>query len=386
MKGSNILKNPAVSFIVPCYKLAHLLPECINSILSQTYGDFEVLIMDDCSPDNTAHVARSFEDHRIKHVRNEVNLGPLGNYNKGIGLSRGKYVWLISADDYLRQPHILQRYVELMEEHPNVGYTFCPGIGVRDGKESEFLDYSAYGNCDRIVSGHVFLRRLIGGNIILTPSAMVRRECYEKISFFPLGVVWNNIPIDMVWGGDWYLWCVFALFFDVGYFAEPMVCYREHSLSMSNSFTKEKIENSAASDLAVLWMVRQKANESGLQNLSRDCLGAIAHEYSRQCVSKEYTWMGRSSTWSITIDQFEDSLCRCIESESERNWVRARVFTGMADRLYWRGDLPSTRKFLLAGLRKDPRMAKAYVKLLLMSLGKQGEYLRRILRSLRTQY
>jgi glycosyltransferase involved in cell wall biosynthesis len=57
--------------------------------------------MDDCSPDNTPEVARSLQDPRVKHIRNNPNLGHLRNYNKGISLSRVKYVWLISADDYL---------------------------------------------------------------------------------------------------------------------------------------------------------------------------------------------------------------------------------------------------------------------------------------------
>src|SRR5947209_11370258 len=86
--------KPKVSFVVPCYKLAHLLPECINSILSQTFKDFEILIMDDCSPDNTEEIARSFKDPRVKHIRNDPNLGHLRNYNKGIELSRGRYIWL----------------------------------------------------------------------------------------------------------------------------------------------------------------------------------------------------------------------------------------------------------------------------------------------------
>src|SRR5258706_15476525 len=103
------MQNPTVSFVVPCYKLAHLLPECVHSILGQTYGDFEVLIMDDHSPDNTAEVAQAIKDPRVRYIRNDPNLGSLRNYNKGIGLARGKYVWLISADDYLRRPHVLER-------------------------------------------------------------------------------------------------------------------------------------------------------------------------------------------------------------------------------------------------------------------------------------
>src|ERR1700730_2438621 len=114
--------NPKVSFIVPCFKIAHLLAECVSSILSQTYDDFEIIIMDDCSPDNTGDVAQSFTDQRVKYVRNEINLGHLRNYNEGIRRSRGEYIWLISADDRLRTPYVLQRYVNLMDAKPEIGF------------------------------------------------------------------------------------------------------------------------------------------------------------------------------------------------------------------------------------------------------------------------
>src|SRR5882672_1876692 len=149
--------NPKVTFVVPCYKLAHLLHECVESILSQSYRDFEVLIMDDCSPDNTVKVAQSFQDPRVKHIRNESNLGHLANYNKGIGLARGNYVWLISADDRLRTSYVLQRYVELMDGHPEVGFVFCPGIGILDGNEVGLVEYSVHGPQDTIFEGHRFL-------------------------------------------------------------------------------------------------------------------------------------------------------------------------------------------------------------------------------------
>src|ERR1700730_9103333 len=120
--------DPKVTFVLPCYKLAHLLSECVSSILDQTYTDFELLIMDDCSPDNTSEIAASFTDPRVKYIRNPRNLGHLQNYNKGIAVARGKYVWLISADDTLRRRYALERYVQLLDKHPNVGYVFSPAV------------------------------------------------------------------------------------------------------------------------------------------------------------------------------------------------------------------------------------------------------------------
>src|SRR2546428_2047859 len=76
-----------VSFIVPCYNYAHFLGECVSSILRQSYTRFEVLIMDDQSPDNTPEVAGAFGDARVVHIRNERNLGLIANINKGLELA-----------------------------------------------------------------------------------------------------------------------------------------------------------------------------------------------------------------------------------------------------------------------------------------------------------
>jgi len=73
--------TPRVSFVVPCYNLGHLVSECVTSILSQSYSDLEVLILDDCSPDQTLEVVRSFRDPRAQHIRNDPNRGHPHNYN-----------------------------------------------------------------------------------------------------------------------------------------------------------------------------------------------------------------------------------------------------------------------------------------------------------------
>jgi glycosyltransferase involved in cell wall biosynthesis len=373
------MQEPTVSFVVPCYKLAHFLRECVNSVLAQTYSDFEVLIMDDCSPDETAGVARSFQDRRVKHIRNDLNLGALRNYNKGIQLSRGKYVWLISADDYLRCPYVLQSYVDLMDTHPRVGFTFCPGVEVKNGKETALLDFSTYGNRDRIVSGRAFLKTLLYGNLVLSPAAMARRECYERISFFPINPVWAGVPVDLIWGGDWYLWCAFALHSDVGYFAEPMTCYREHALSSTSVITKNDIENCFLTEIAVRWKIKQEADEVGYRDVSTKCLETVAIEYARHLTTKQY----RSSASTITIAQFEESLCQSTSDEVERNWIRCRVFAELGARHDHAGDIAAASKYYQVATHLDPWMIKVQLKKLLLSLGKPGHYLGRSLRHLR---
>jgi hypothetical protein len=365
------MADPTVSFVVPCYNLAHLLPECVNSILSQTYADLEVLIMDDCSPDNTAEVARSFQDPRVKHIRNDPNLGHLRNYNKGIRLTRGKYVWLISADDYLRSQHILEKYVCLLDRHATIGYAFCRGFGVGVAFETQVMGgYSVGNDRDRIIPGHVMLKKLLQGNFVLAASGMARRECYDKISFFPL---------DMPWAGDWYLWCVFALHNDVGYFAEPMVCYRKHELSMTSFLLEKDAGSCCEEDVAVPWSVKQKADEAGLWNVSMDCLDAVGKVYARNIARKRYG-MSRPS---LTLEEFEKSLCRHSAIEAERTRVRARVYAAVGDEYYWRAELAPAKKYYQMALKEDPRMFSIYAKKLFLSLGKRGDYLREMILSFR---
>jgi hypothetical protein len=238
---------------------------------------------------------------------------------------------------------------------------------VKHGQETGVLAYSVHGGRDRIIKGAVLLEKLLSGNSIIAASAMARRECYEKVSFFPL---------DMPWAGDWYLWCLFALYFDAAYFAEPMACYRDHALSMSSALMQGQVENCAEEDLAMPWVIKHKARETGHRRLSKTCLRAAVNEYLR-ITTKRY----RGSRACMSLEQFEESLCRNTASETERNWVRARVYAGIADQYYWRGAFPLAKQFYLDGLRRDFWMPKALAKCLLVLLGKPGDVLRKSFRS-----
>jgi glycosyltransferase involved in cell wall biosynthesis len=363
------MQTPNVTFVVPCYKLAHLLPDCINSILSQTYRDFEVLIMDDCSPDDTAEVARSFDDQRVTHVRNDPNLGHLRNYNKGIGLARGKYVWLISADDYLRRPYVLERYVRVLESNPEVGYAFCAGVGVRDGRETDTLDYSVRGEHDRVIPGHLWLETILRENVVLAASGLVRRECYETLGAFPL---------DMPWAGDWYLWCLFALHFDVAYFSEPMVCYREHELSMTTQLTRSKAEDCCQEEIAIPWEIRRKALASGRADVAETCLGAVCETYARNLRPGRF---GLPEP-VLSMQRFEASLRERARDVQELEWVRSRTYSVAGDVEYWRGAYDSASRLYGAALRSRPWDPVTLTKRILLSLGGAGALARRAMRSL----
>jgi hypothetical protein len=361
--------TPTVSFIVPCYRLAHLLKQCIDSILSQDYGDFEVLIMDDCSPDDTPAVARAFADPRVIYVRNEPNLGHLRNYNKGIGLARGKYVWLISADDYLRTPYVLRRYVEAMDRNPRIGYAFCSGVGVKDGQEMGLLEYARCGNGDWVMPGRRWLRRLLHGNTVLAASGMVRRECYETLGAFPL---------DMPWAGDWYLWCLFALDHDVAYFDEPMVCYRQHDLSMTTTLTLTKAMACCEEEIAICWEIKRRADRAGRRDVSREALRAVSEIYAKNAASTRF---GLSSPL-LTMQHVEDSLSRSTDSDAERTLVRARTLALMGSEHYWHGDRRAAARCYDAALRIDPLQPSVAVKRALITFGGAGDAFRGTVRSL----
>src|SRR4051812_15947600 len=109
---------PLVSVIVPCFGQAHYLPEAVGSVLAQTFTDWECIIVDDGSPDDTAAVAARLAagDDRIKIVRQE-NRGLPGARNAGIRAARGRYILPLDADDRL-EPTMLEKTVAVLQSDP----------------------------------------------------------------------------------------------------------------------------------------------------------------------------------------------------------------------------------------------------------------------------
>ena len=110
---------PLVSVLMPVYNTAPYLIEAMDSMLSQTFADFELIVLDDCSPDNAEEILDSYDDHRIVRYRGEKNAGLSNVLNVGIGMARGKYIARMDSDD-ISLPNRLQMQVDYLETHPDV--------------------------------------------------------------------------------------------------------------------------------------------------------------------------------------------------------------------------------------------------------------------------
>ena len=129
---------PKVTVLMPTYNVAPYVKEAVESVLCQTYTDFELLVIDDCSSDDTLDVVRRLEDPRIRIVKNERNLGLADNLNRGLSLITTDYVARMDGDD-IALPHWLETEVNYLESHPDVGV--CGGGGVRFGTVSSIIRF-----------------------------------------------------------------------------------------------------------------------------------------------------------------------------------------------------------------------------------------------------
>ena len=156
---------------MPVYNAEKFLAEAIESILAQTFSDFELIIVDDGSTDGSAGIIRAYAEHdsRIRVVKLDMNEGVASARNRGIALSSGKYIAAMDSDD-ISLPERLQRQVEFLESHPDIG---AVGVGTRmvDVDLTSLLDY-------RLPKGHALIvfEMLVGGTGIVRASSMVRRE------------------------------------------------------------------------------------------------------------------------------------------------------------------------------------------------------------------
>lgn len=209
--------NVPVSVCLVTYNRATVLPETIESILGQTFSDFELIISDDCSPDDTEKVCRDYakRDSRIRYFRNEANLGMPGNLNVAIRRSRGRYIANLHDGDIFRED-LLEKWKGALDRYPSAGlvanhYEYLDDHGRRTGRISRYYD-------SELIPGS----RLLADMMLMTGSpvhgtVMARRSAYEAVGEFDprFGIISD---VDM--------WLRLAARFDLAIVPEPLIRLR----------------------------------------------------------------------------------------------------------------------------------------------------------------
>jgi glycosyltransferase involved in cell wall biosynthesis len=228
-----------VSIIIPTYNRAAYLKACIESILSQDYDNFEIIISDNASTDNTTEIVKAFNDPKIIYHRNETNIGVVGNHNKALELSTGEYIHIFSDDD-LMLADCIKKKAEILNAHPSVGLVHSD-INIIDEegkiKSNDHWAKSAWKKWFEIHSEsklfsnkeyHIYLYRI--RNFISMPSVMIRKSVIDKVGYMDTSLKYII---------DWDYWLKITLFFDVYYVDQKLISYRLYSTNFYNTITSK---------------------------------------------------------------------------------------------------------------------------------------------------
>lgn len=220
-----------VSIIVPNYNHSRFLEERLESIFSQTFQDFEVILLDDSSTDNSVEVLKRYATHpKVRELLvNDHNSGsPFKQWQQGFALSLGEYIWIAESDDYADKD-FLATLVPALKANPQLGLAYCQSRII--GENSEIIgEYSSYSvTCperwkqDFTNSGTAeicsYLLRI--NSIPNASAAVVRKTALADII----------IPDNLKTMGDWYVWIKLLSRWNIFYTAKPLNYFRQSSQS-----------------------------------------------------------------------------------------------------------------------------------------------------------
>jgi glycosyltransferase involved in cell wall biosynthesis len=211
-----------VSVIMPCFNHGEFLMDSVNSILRQTHEDLELIVVDDCSTDNSSTVMTecAAQDRRVKPIRHEQNLGISRSRNDALQAADGEFVAFCDSDDTW-EPEKLRMQLNLLRNNPGYDLTYSEtliidGRGLPTGQR--FTDLFPL---PRIASGMLF-QELIRRNFINIQSVLLRRECMREAGPFDEQIRWVE---------DWLYWIRLSRRHRFLYYSEPLARYRVHNRS-----------------------------------------------------------------------------------------------------------------------------------------------------------
>lgn len=231
-----------VSIIVPCYNHEKYLEERIKSILNQTLSDFEIILLDDLSPDNSAEILKRYSNHpKVSHcIINKKNSGStFFQWNKGIELAKGDLIWIAESDD-VADPHFLEKLVAPFYKNKKLVLAYSQSYRMNENSivtgswkdATDHLNPTLFENDFEMCGLEYFEKFLNTGNTIPNASAVV----FKKQTYLDVGGA--NPRLRFI--GDWEIWAKIISQGDIFYTAECLNYFRYHDTSVIAQAKKKK--------------------------------------------------------------------------------------------------------------------------------------------------
>ena len=241
---------PKVSICIPSYNCGAFIGKTIQSILDQTFQNFEIIVVDDCSTDNSEEVVKRFKDPRIRFYRNEKNLGMVPNTNKALRLAEGEFVGILHPDDYYA-PKMIETALKAFSENLDVGFTYSSYVVVDE--DDKIVTKVKLCDCNKTFKSKEEFKKLAIRNYAPPSAVLFRRKCYEVVGPFDEEFPYPN---------DWNMWLRISLKYDSACLSDYLCYYRMHRKSVStlmyNSF------ETAVQEHFMLKKIQEKVDDPNL--------------------------------------------------------------------------------------------------------------------------
>ena len=248
---------PAVSVVVAAYNAEEYIAETLNSIRTQTFRDYEVIVVDDGSTDRTAQIVAEYPE--VNCLR-QPNRGQPAARNAGIVAARGKYIAFVDADDLWLATKLEKQFVYL-EKHPETAWLYCDAIVFHSGNGKEICRIGE----ECVLQEGDILDELLLSPFILSPTPLIRREVFEQTGLF------DESPMLRI-GEDWNMWLRIAERFPVAVIREPLAMVRVHDANMTGT-TDPLVMFASKRRIAELAIAR---NPERLARIATRCISGLA--------------------------------------------------------------------------------------------------------------
>ncbi len=320
--NSKLTPTRAVSVCLPTYNGERFIKEALDSVIGQTYRDFELLVVDDGSTDRTLDIVQSLSDPRIQLHRNPERLGIPANWNRCLELAGGEFVCVFHQDDVML-PDNLERKVQLLSADETVGFVHSGVETLVEGSApSAFVDWIEDATDDTVWDGPEYFRTLLlNGNRVCAPTVLARRSALLEQGGFDR---------DLGFACDYAMWLRLCLTYRVGFLARPLVRYRWHGGNASHAYQFERgvdeITTAARRGLRLYRERKPHADGPALDD-ALTALDALRHWATE--LQRGKAWLeGQQASWRSVVETqntFIRELKGWIEElETGKTWLEAQ--------------------------------------------------------------